>query len=63
MSKYSLIGVNSNAFSIMGYVTKVMKDEGKSPEEVNEYREEAMGGDYNNLLCVSQEVIDELNGG
>jgi len=63
MSNYSLIGIDGNAFSVMGYVTRAMRKEGKSKEEIDEYRAKAMSGDYNNLLLESQEVIDELNGG
>lgn len=59
--KYNLVGINGNAFSIMGYVTKAMRKEGKLEEEINAYREEAMSSDYNNLLCESMDIIDELN--
>ena len=61
MAGYSLIGIDGNAFSIMGYVAKAMKDEGLSDSEKSDYTKEAMSGDYNNLLRVSQDVITKLN--
>ena len=61
MGKYCLIGVDDNAFSIMGYVTKAMKREGKSLFEINAFRNKAMAGDYRNLLSISQNMIDKLN--
>ena len=56
-----MIGVDGNTFSVMGYVTKAMKREGKSEKEVTAFREKAMSSDYNSLLSVSQDVIEELN--
>ncbi len=61
MSKYSLIRVNGNAFSIMGYVTKAMKKEGRSQLEIAGYRKQAMSIDYNRLLAISQSTIEKLN--
>lgn len=61
MAKYNLVGIDGNAFSVMGYVTTAMKKEGKSQEDIKAYREKAMGGDYNNLLAESMDVIEELN--
>lgn len=58
---YSLEGINGNAFSVMGYVTECMKREGKTKAEIKEYTGDTMSGDYNNLLCVSIDIIDSLN--
>lgn len=60
--KYSLIGVDGNAFCIMGYVAKAMKRNGYSKEEIDEYLSEAQSGDYSNLVAVSSDQIDKLNG-
>ena len=62
MCKYSLIGVNGNAFSVMGYVTKAMKKEGKDLFEINAFRNKVLDGNYSNLLSASQDMIDKLNG-
>lgn len=59
--KYTLVGCDGNAFAVMGYVTNAMKKEGKSQSEIRAYRTNAMASDYNNLLSVSMEVLDELN--
>ena len=59
--KYSLIGVDGNAFCIMNYVSTCMKKEDKTDEEVNAYFEKATRGDYHELVCVSQDMIEKLN--
>ena len=59
--KYSLIGCDGNAYAVMGYVTNCMKKEGKTREEIKAYQEQAMSRDYDNLLAVSCEILDELN--
>ena len=61
MSKYTLIGIDGNAFSILGYVSASMKKEGKTEKEIKEYQKSAMAGDYSGLLAISSEMIDELN--
>lgn len=58
---YSLVGVNGNAFSIMGYVSRVMKHNKYSPQEIDDYVKSATSGNYDNLLQVSLKMIDELN--
>lgn len=58
---YDLVGVNGNAYSIMGYVATAMRNEGKSEEEINSYYKEATSKDYQHLLYVSIKIIDELN--
>lgn len=59
--KYSLIGVDGNAFAVMGYTSRALKQSGHS-NLVDEMREKAMSGDYYNLLAVCQEYIDIANG-
>lgn len=59
--KYSLIGVDGNAFAVMGYTSKALKQSGHS-NLVDEMRTKAMSGDYYNLLSVCQEYIDIANG-
>ena len=59
--KYDLVGVDGNAFAVMSYVANAMRKEGKSKAEIDAYRENAMSSDYNHLLVVSMEMIDELN--
>lgn len=59
--KYTLVGVDGNAYAIMGYVMRAMRREGKSKEEIEAYRYDATKSDYNELICVSCEMLDKLN--
>ena len=61
MEEYSLVGVDGNAFAIMGYVKNAMGEQGFSKEERDKYLQEAMSSDYNNLLVVSMRYIDQCN--
>ena len=58
--KYSLIGVDGNAFAIMGYTARALKREGLR-DKVDEMHTRATSGDYNNLLCTCMEYIDMAN--
>ena len=62
MSKYDitveLSGIDSNAFSIMGAVTKAMRRAGVSREEQDQYFKEARSGDYNQLLATTMEWVE-----
>lgn len=59
--EYSLVGIDGNAFSIMAYVSRAMKDNGFSKEEIKIYQNEEMSGDYDNLLMISMKIIDKIN--
>lgn len=48
-----LIGQDGNAFAIMNSVVRALRKAGYDPEEIKQYREEAMSGDYNHLLTVT----------
>ena len=58
---YTLVGINGNAYSVMGYVSACMKREGKTKEQVDVYVKEATAGNYDNLLSVSDSMIESLN--
>ena len=58
---YSLVGVDGNAYAVLGYVKRAMKECGKSKDEQKAYMDLAMSGDYDNLLMVSIDMIEELN--
>lgn len=60
MEKYSLIGVDGNAFAIMGYTAKALRREGLGAQ-IPEMQSKAMSGDYNNLICVCMEYVDMAN--
>jgi hypothetical protein len=46
----NLVGVDGNAFSVMGAFSKQAKKEKWSKEEIDTVLQEAMSGDYNHLL-------------
>lgn len=58
--KYSLVGVNGNAFSIIAYVKRALKNEGFN-HLVEKYIKDATSGDYNHLLIISDNMIDFCN--
>ena len=59
--KYNLVGVDGNAFAVMGYVVQCMKKENMTAGEIKAYRDKAMSDDYNNLLATSFDMIEQLN--
>lgn len=46
-----LVGVNGNAFMIMGVFRRQAKKEGWSQDEIDTVLKEAKSGDYNHLLA------------
>ena len=61
----ALVGEDGNAVAIMGRVANAMRKAGVAQEEINEYLDESMSGDYDNLLrtaikWVATEQIDVL---
>ena len=65
MSKYpeievQLTGNDGNAFAIMGIVTQALKEANVSKDEVAEYMEQSMSGDYDNLLRVAMSWVTVL---
>lgn len=60
--RYTLVGVDGNAFCVMAYVKDALDDTGHG-ELVKEYLDRAMSSDYNNLLAVSCKYIAIVNGG
>lgn len=60
-NKYNLVGVDGNAYSVMGYVASAMRMEWRSKEDIEAYLTLAKSGNYDNLLAVSFAMIDDLN--
>ena len=62
MPKYDidvqLTGNDGNAFAIMGTVQKALKREGVSSEEIKEYTNESMFGDYDHLLQTAMKWVN-----
>lgn len=53
-----LSGNDGNAYAIMASVKKALVKAGATPEEVNQYLTESMGGDYDNLLRVAMDWVE-----
>ena len=56
--RVQLIGMNGNAFAILGRVERALRDAGRSREEVERFHKEATAGDYDNLLRVVSEYVE-----
>lgn len=59
--KYDLVGVDGNAFAVMDYVLKAMKECGYNKVDQTMYVEKAKSGNYEHLLAVSIEIINLCN--
>ena len=57
--KCKLAGEDGNAFAIMGRVKAALTKAGQK-DKIKEYMERAMSGNYDNLLAVSLEYVDEM---
>lgn len=58
---YTLVGINGNAYSIMGYVRVAMDDANMTNDDIDAYVKDATSSDYNHLVAVSCEMIDKVN--
>lgn len=61
MKPFTLVGVDSNAFNILGYTLNAMRKAKFSADEIKLYQRIAMEGDYYHLMAVSQQYIDKVN--
>ena len=61
MKAYTLVGINGNAYSIMGYVRDAMHDAKMTNDDIDAYIKDATSSDYNYPLTVSCEMIDRVN--
>jgi len=53
-----LVGEDGNAFSIIGRVSKALKRAGADQEYVKKFQDEAMSGDYDNVLVTAMNYAD-----
>ena len=58
--EYCLIGIDGNAYSLMGYTARALRKEGLG-SLVKTMQEEATSSDYYHLICVCQKYIDMVN--
>jgi hypothetical protein len=52
-----LIDTDGNSFAIMGRVKDALVNAGADKEYVKKYLDEAMSGNYDNLLCVTMDYV------
>lgn len=57
--RVKLVGEDGNAFSILGRVSREMRNAGIPKETIDQYVREATSGDYNNLLRVTLSYVEE----
>lgn len=60
MKAFTLVGIDGNAFNVMGYTAKALKTAGLKTA-VERMHEEATEGDYSHLLMVCDKYIDMAN--
>lgn len=60
MAKYDLVGQDGNAYALMGYTARALKNEGLD-ELVSEMQKKATSGDYYHLIAVCDEYIEMAN--
>lgn len=53
--KLKLVGLNGNAFALMGAFQRAAKDQGWTKEEISKVIDECTKGDYDHLLCTLME--------
>ena len=58
---YSLIGVDGNAYAIMGYTMNAMKSADFTEDDINTMISDAKSSTYNHLICVCDSWISKVN--
>ena len=58
---YTLVGVDGNAYAIMGYTQRAMRQTGFSKDEIDQMLDEAKESDYYHLIAVCNGWIDKCN--
>ena len=53
--KLELVGLDGNAFNLLGQFARQARHEGWTQEEIDKVRDEAMNGDYDHLLATLME--------
>lgn len=53
-----LTGHDGNAFAILGRVQAALRNAGATDDAIRDFREEAMSGDYDNLLRTCMKYVN-----
>lgn len=59
--KLDLVGLDSNAFSLMGAFSRQARKEGWTKEEIETVITKCQSGDYDTLLCTLMDYCDSPN--
>jgi hypothetical protein len=57
--KLQLVGLNGNAFSVLGAFSGAARRQGWTKEEIKKVTEDAMSGDYNHLLYTIMANVED----
>lgn len=60
MAKFTLVGVDGNAFSIIGYTARALRKAGLK-DMIPHMESEATSGDYNHLIATCDRYIEIAN--
>ncbi len=55
----TLVGLDGNAYSLMGAFQRAARRQGFSPEDITKVIVECTSGDYDHLLCTLMEYTEE----
>ena len=69
IDEYTLVGCDGNAFAVMGYVINAIRESGKlvgrpqclTDANIKNYQTLAMSGNYDELLCISMQTLEDIN--
>ena len=69
VDEYTLVGCDGNAFAVMGYVINAIRESGKlvgrpqclTDSNIENYRTLATSGNYDELLCISMQTLEDIN--
>lgn len=61
--KYTLVGVNGNVFTIIGYVVNCMRREKMPRESIETFKDNCLnkGKNYYEIVAYAAETVDMLN--
>lgn len=58
--KVQLVGLDGNAFSILGRTARALRNGGVPKDEIDKFYKEATSGDYDNLLRTVMAWVTEI---
>jgi hypothetical protein len=57
----NLVGVDGNAFSLIGYTSKCLKQAKWSRQDIETFQKIALSGDYYNVIVTCDSVLNETD--